>query len=404
MADRREMHRNFKNKLLPLGNKAGYELFLTPAAMSMLHSISSQYEQVVVELRLKSLASTPRSKADGVMVRTGSIDNFKLIAGHYHIKYRIISGQITVYEIGLTSKAYKDRARKERHGLYYAKKDPKEGWSKKYIQRTTDVTTQYAAVNGMMNDLPKAVWLMGEHLEWQYGEMNEFTLYHNPSGGGMADIWECANDKLGLSTEVAKDFSSVLSKAQQNSKTTISWVAHSQGAIIFSESVRYHLNGGRRFPLLLNGLLSPAKRGSLDRHAVAFHGSGNNHLRSTLLCQRAGITVIPASNNRFDAVCQWAGMNAFTNPSLVNLIGSALFINHVFGGSANQSPHTMAQSMDFDYWVYEVLYGEGPAATTGLQKVLRGAQRAFLQSLPVFDTAEKTVKSVARTVVDNFLR
>lgn len=89
-------------------------------------------------------------------------------------------------------------------------------------------------------------------------------------------------------------------------------------------------------------------------------------------------------------------MNGFTEPSLVNLAGSALFMRHAFSGSANQRPHTLAQSMDFDCWVYEQLYGEGKGAGP--------LQRAFLKALPVLDFTETVVKAAARTVVNNFLR
>jgi hypothetical protein len=40
---------------------------------------------------------------------------------------------------------------------------------------------------------------MGRYLEHHYGksEVNEYTLFHNPSEGGKRDTWESNRDKLG---------------------------------------------------------------------------------------------------------------------------------------------------------------------------------------------------------------
>ena len=193
------------------------------------------------------------------------------------------------------------------------------------------------------NNLTKATWLMGQHLEFQYKTLNEYTLFHNPSIGGLGDTWESFRDKIGVTTHVTKKFAQLLADTQAGSNHT-KWVAHSQGGAIFAEGVRYLLNGSSSWSLnklQLNGIRNSEKGRLLDKHSIAFHGNANNNVRSKLLMNRAGITVIPGQATDYDFVRNIIGMNTL-NPR--KIIGSLVYARHVVGGSISQSPHTLAQT------------------------------------------------------------
>ncbi|WP_413662607.1 hypothetical protein ACG1BZ_15500 [Microbulbifer sp. CNSA002] len=131
--------------------------------------------------------------------------------------------------------------------------------------------TEYAAINGMLNELDYATELMGAHVQHAFGKgVTEFTLFHNPTGDLLADGWESFRDKIGWTTDVAKQFSAVLGNIQSRGKG-VSWVAHSQGGIIFSEAVRY--NGG-----------------NLSNLRVAFHSGGNNRWPTSGILRNTGVT------------------------------------------------------------------------------------------------------------------
>jgi len=398
MNDMTAGHRAFKKDLVPVKYINGYQIYIHKVALESLYGISDKYTADLLERRIYSLTSNPRAVSDDTHKRKNSVDHLKQLVGDYQISYRIISGEVTIYSIDTVKSAFLERAKQEKPGLYHVKLDPKRGWSKEGSCLVNKITTKYAAVNGMLNDHEKAVWLMAKHIEYQYGEgINEFTLYHNPSVGALGDLWECTKDKVGQSTGLAVQLSEHLRQSQSDDKD-VHWVAHSQGGIIFSEAVRYHLNGNSRWAITggFNGVFSKGRRNSLDKHVIAFHGSGANHLRSSTLCKRAGMTVLPPQSNRFDGVNKIAGFNAFTEPSLVNLLGSAIFFGRVAGGSANTSPHTTPEAMEFGVWKREVTKGAG--------KPLSKLQRGFLKSLPTLDFVENTTKTVTKFAVDNFLR
>jgi len=145
-----------------------------------------------------------------------------------------------------------------------------------------------------------------------------------------------------------------------------------------------------------NGVFSKKLRNSLDKHTITFHSSGSNHLRSEILCKRAGITVLPHQTNRFDGVNKIAGLNCVTEPSLVDFMGSCIFFGRVTNGTSNLSPHTTPRALDFNRWKREIINGAG--------KPLNKLQRGFLKSLPAFDFVEQSTKTVVKFTVDNFLR
>ena len=204
----------------------------------------------------------------------------------------------------------------KRSGLYVLEK-AYGGW--KVTHETQSVETDKAAINGMLNQPGYAAWLMSQHVEKEFGEgVDKFTLFYNPTKGAFADGLESLRDKLGFTTEVAKQFSEVL-KQSQNSGRQVDWVAHSQGGIIFSEAVR-------------------VSQSDLSNNSVAFHSGANNQWVTNSIMEGAGVRVIGYRDHPFDPVPNIAGFNTL-NP--VKLIGSVFALPFVIWGGPEQSPHTL---------------------------------------------------------------
>lgn len=355
---------------------SGYQVKLTGYAEFIREKETSTTEYYHLDNLLKGLRSVPRNP-DAKLLK-GSVSTFKLENRNYRVDYRIGNGQIVVYNIQPIDKLQKMRDKMEQVAVYLVKRNDQGIWQ--VASRVEKVTTAYAAVNGQSNNLNKATWLMGQHLEFQYKNLNEYTLFHNPSIGGVGDTWESFRDKIGVTTPVTKKFAKLLADTQANNNAT-KWVAHSQGGAIFAEGVRYLLNGSSSWALnklQLNGLRNAEKGKLLDKHSIAFHGNANNNIRSKLLMDRAGITIIPGQATDYDFVRNIIGMNTL-NPR--KLIGSIAYINHVTDGSINQSPHTLAQTQE--QWKNNMNNGPGKG---------RGpVQKTFNKIDP---TAKKTTKAV----------
>lgn len=98
----------------------------------------------------------------------------------------------------------------------------------------------------MQNNLGKAAWLMGTHLETAYANgtqgIDNYTLFHNPTDGKRRDFLECGFDKQNLlaNSSCSQHLAAVLKEAQERGHRT-RWVAHSQGASIFVAAVEFAL-------------------------------------------------------------------------------------------------------------------------------------------------------------------
>jgi len=196
----------------------------------------------------------------------------------------------------------------------------------------TQVLTQFAAVNGMQNNLTKASWLMGEHVKAAFPTtpIDVYTLFHNPTEKTPRDLAECLWDKgqgcLPASAQ-AQHLAAILRQQQELGRRT-DWVAHSQGAIIFIAAVGYHL------------AFCPSMK--LDKQRVALHAGGSvgtNENRDLLA--RAGIELLPERICPFDLVPNIAGGNDLTAKGVVRAM---LFLRNVMsenGGNAAVSPHTL---------------------------------------------------------------
>ncbi len=68
-------------------------------------------------------------------------------------------------------------------GLYHVKwNSERESWVHSK-QQVSQVNTEHAAINGMLNKLERATQLMGAHIQSAYGsEVKEFTLFCSGQG------------------------------------------------------------------------------------------------------------------------------------------------------------------------------------------------------------------------------
>ncbi|MFC3151484.1 hypothetical protein ACFOEK_10640 [Litoribrevibacter euphylliae] len=187
------------------------------------------------------------------------------------------------------------------------------------------VKTEHAAVNGMQNDAAKAAWLMGVHSQVAYPEDNvqNYTLFHNPSDKAFLDLIECGFDKRrGTKSHNAQHLAAVLNQRQMEGKPT-KWLVHSQGAIIFCAALEHY---------------DKHYSGKLTKQEVAIHGSGSNMPRIKSIAYSLGMKVHKERNNPFDAVPNIAGANDLSGSSLKR---SLRFFGLILGDDSLASPHTL---------------------------------------------------------------
>lgn len=358
--------------------KSGYKLMFTGYAEHVLRQAAHGSKTLYLCKALSNLRANPRP-SHAFSLR-GSVDTYSISNEYFRIDYRVHSGQVTVHNIQPVDRVQRMRDFIEQTALYTVSKNSSGVWQ--VGAKVEQVNTVYAAVNGQSNNLTKAVWLMGSHLEYEFAAIREYTLFHNPSRGGLSDTWESVQDKFGFTTAVTKTFARTLASAQRRGNKT-QWVAHSQGGLIFTEAVRYLLNDGSSWPLnsfSLNGIRHQQKEQLLDQHSVAFHGNANNNLRCKPLLKRAGITISNIVAHDFDLVTNVIGGNTL-HPK--ELVGSLLYANLVMGGSVMQSPHTLAQSMAS--WQHHM--------DNGLGKGRNGLQNAAHKTTRALDRATQWIKN-----------
>lgn len=348
---------------------AGYQVTLTGYAEFIRYRELRTNTYRFLDDLLKDLRALPRPSSAKIL--KGSASTFKLEDDAYRIDYRIANGEVVVYNIQPTNKLQNQRDRLEQPALYRVKRNNQGFWQ--VSSKVDKVTTTYAAVNGQSNNLTKATWLMGAHLEEEYKTLHEYTLFHNPSIGGAGDTWESLRDKLGITTPVTRQFARILADTQaQDNKTQ--WVVHSQGALIFVEGVRYLLNGESSSALRkgqFNGIRNKEKGHVLDKHSIIFRGNANNNFRSKFLLKRAGIEVLAIRANDFDPVANILGANTI-NPR--KLIGSLVYLRHATSGSVAQSTHTLSQ--DMDTWRDKMENGPGRGRSR-IQKAFNKLETGF---------------------------
>ena len=224
---------------------------------------------------------------------------------------------------------------------------------------TTQVNTAHAAVNGMQNDVVKAAWLMGTHLDTAYqGDgIKAYTLFHNPTDNVALDVAECVFDKrLGRKSHNAQHLAAILAQNNQQGKK-VKWVAHSQGAIIFCAALEhYRIKYGK----------------PLTTQQLAIHGSGANLDRLKSMAHSAGLTINNIRNNPFDLV-----PNLTNDTSSSSLARSVKFMGLTFGKEVGASPHTLPFLGLETYANQLQLLGNISKATT---------VRKFIKTLPKDDS------------------
>ncbi len=308
------------NKLRSPLQSSGYYVLLSRSAQGFMSTLSP-YQKTVLSQMIYSLSGNPRPGTARHM--KNSTDKYYIPETNtgFSVSYEVFSGKVYVTSIVPDPDAR--GIHKEVPGLYHVKETP-DGWDYKRIENG-DIKTEYAAVNGQSNALERAVALMPKHVQHAYGKtVKEFTLFHNPSDGGLWDTYESFQDKCGFTTGVSKMFAKVLQDAQA-AGGKLGWIAHSQGGIIFRQAVKYHLDNGG---------------GTLANHSVKFYAGANNRNKTNIILRQAGIKIGANDyvSHPYDMVPQLIGGNA---KSISSVIGSVLHSPWVLFGSEKCSPHTL---------------------------------------------------------------
>ncbi|WP_434002125.1 hypothetical protein [Endozoicomonas sp.] len=342
----------------------GKKIYIEPEALTYLNSLNG-YDQDKVIKGVEELASIPHPS--GGMVNTLRPNFFKAKTVHYFtMKYQVTAELVVVSSILLNRRMLEPipGGKGERASLHNIRKVGKTRFSAnsslkdaKNLERSwslgrpvIDVKTEHAAVNGMLNELEYATWLMGVHSEHAYpdDEINNFTLFHNPSDGPAPDFYESARDNLGLTTEVSRHLAAVLADVQRKGNV-VKWVVHSQGGIIFKQAVKHHL---RNYP-----------GSSLDKNTVVFHAGGNNKKETNRILVSVGIKkAAPDKDNPFDLVPNLAGRNHMDRESIKR---SVSFWSKVKGTSESnpaESPHTLPYISLEAYHRFLTLAGDDKSA------------------------------------------
>lgn len=329
------------NKLRKPFQSTGYHVFINQSVKAFLDTLSP-YQHLVISQKLYSFAGNPRPDNE-IRHMKNTTDKYYIPERKtgFSITYEIVNGGVYVTSIVPDLNAFGEH--KEVPGCHLVTKARNNTWTvtKKNIQQ---ISTPHAAINGQSNILKDAQLLMAKHILSTYGEnIREFTLFHNPSDGGMWDTYESSLDKRGKTTAVTKIFSEKLRLVQQ-SNSDVKWVAHSQGGIIFTEAVRYHLVGHKT---------------SLNKNSVTFNAGTNNIQRTEQFLPLAGIKIHGYNDHPFDFVPQLLG--GHHNGDITKVIGSVIHAGYVTRGKPEHSPHTLPYSGMENYvsnmpsW-YKVIY------------------------------------------------
>jgi len=312
-------HHQVKQALTSAFWRKGYDIYIWKQAQDFL-TILSPFQLMAVSKKIYSLASSPRP--DDARHKKNAVDKYYIpeLDTGFSIEYEIVNG--AVYVKSIIPDPDSRGKHKEIPGVYHVKRDEFNLWEVKRTP-TYQVNTKYAAVNGQSNVLERAKDLMAEHVSYAYDKgLTEYTLFHNPSDGGVWDTYESSQDKKGNTTGVSKEFAKVL-KNVQTVGTPVGWVAHSQGGVIFTEAVRYHFQ---------------QEGSSLDKNSVWFHAGANSWDKTTQYLPKAGVTVHGYNDHPFDFVPQLVGGHAI---SMSNVVGSVLHAGYVVFGNSERSPHTL---------------------------------------------------------------
>lgn len=363
-----------------LGNDFPFhKVKFTCQALAMMAQLND-FDQQMVEKEIKLICAHPNAKNSLKHSRNPLRrlwrTQYPFRNYHYLVEFSLKDNQINIEDVLFDEqlKGSKVNYSAERTMLYqvdrltsatYDKAKDKDGieelqgaWNRTPIP-TAKVNTSHAAVNGMNNELDKAAWLMGTHLDTAYKSdgIKAYTLFHNPTDNGKLDLVECIFDKRqGTKSHNAQHLAAVLAQNNQQGKQ-VKWLVHSQGAIIFCAALEhYRIYYGK----------------PLTTQQVAVHGSGANIDRLKRIAHNTGVTINNIRNNPFDLVPNVAGRNDLSSSSLVR---SIKFMGLVFGKKSDpgNSPHTLPFLGLETYANQLQLFGDITKAT---------AVRKFMNTLP----------------------
>lgn len=327
--------------------KAGNPIFIEPRAQTFFDSLNG-YDQVIVAKGIDDLRSVKYPTDGGQHSFRPMFWRAKKdpgVIGNYLIKYEVGADKVIVTDVALNTRVLLQAPKpsQEKNALFKVKRQNSERLNDKFMPDTKmdalksawgqaspvhSVQTTHAAVNGMLNELNKASWLMGVHLDYAYDKDNlkEYTLFHNPSEGAFPDFYESVRDQIGLTTENAKHLAAVLQQIQASGKQ-VKWTVHSQGGIIFKEAIRYHLKKGG---------------GSLNKNSVVFHAGGNKKTDTERLLLKVDIQKnTPDRDNPFDLVPQLAGLNDISCSTVKRCVAFIPKVAGKDGQLETESPHTL---------------------------------------------------------------
>ncbi|MCE9686480.1 hypothetical protein LZP73_09675 [Shewanella sp. AS16] len=319
-------------------------IFITQQALAMLANLN-HFDQRKVVKEIAHVCNNPGScssiKHSKLPFKRLWRSKEQFQSYHYLIDYKIAAdGRVVIHDIYFDTDVTgaKTRHSLERNMLYTVKriggrfdgafdgedlKNTKAAWGRP--EPTPQVRTLHAAVNGMQNDLLKANWLMGTHLDVAYPEddFKTYTLFHNPTDRMFYDVVECVFDKRqGTKSQNAQHLAALFQQTQQKGQKT-KWVVHSQGAIIFSAALEEYRK---------------SYTSALTCHQVVVHSPGAWLPRLKQAATALGMTVVNERSNPFDIVPNLAGTNDLSPSSLVR---SLKFMGLTFLGSETTSPHTL---------------------------------------------------------------
>ncbi len=321
------------------------KVHITRQAILMLSSLNP-FDQKKVLNEIKYISDNPNSCSSSKHSRVPfkrlyrSKDQFQ--SYHYLIDFKLtLDDQVVIYDIYFdrTITGSKVRNSKERNVLYEVKRSGKPfrgaldsgdlqetvaSWDTS-LTPTHNISTEHAAVNGMQNNLEKATWLMGTHLDVAYPEdgFSVYTLFHNPTDRMLYDVIECIFDKRkGTKSQNAQHLAAILYQNQKLGRR-VKWVVHSQGAIIFTAALEEYRK---------------AHTANLTSQHLAVHAPGAFIPRLINSAKKLGITVDEPRSNPFDLVPNMAGRNDLSPSSLVR---SLKFMGLTFLGTELTSPHTL---------------------------------------------------------------
>ncbi|XQW85762.1 hypothetical protein ACOYR1_03220 [Thalassotalea piscium] len=356
-----------------------HKVKFTCQALAMLAQLND-YDQQMVARDIEHICAHPNSthsvKHSRNPLRRLWRTKYPFRNYHYLLAYTHQDDQINIDDIlfDVQLKGPKTNFSAERTMLYHVDRQTSATYNKALDEEgidelkgawnrnpnpTTKVSTSHAAVNGMLNELDKAAWLMGTHLDtaYQSDSIKAYTLFHNPTDNPGLDLVECAFDKSqGQTSHNAQHLAAVLAQNNQKGKK-VKWVAHSQGAIIFCSALEhYRIKYGKL----------------LTTQQLAIHGSGANLDRLKRVAHNTGMTINSIRNNPYDLVPNIAGTNDLSGSSLARSIKFGKYLV----ADPGISPHTLPFLGLKTYADQLQLLGNVPAAT----KV-----RKFVHTLPLGD-------------------